>query len=187
MTAVTMPDLSNVDLALISSGELKRRAVLASQVDFQWRQPTVTPRSVRTLPTGDDFVRVTKIKLLPGGEWLVLLLSDGTLCLQGSTSTMPCVVDHNFKTENPEFSVRMNLSLSEKNETLVLLRTWSWDTMYVPSSRQMQTLNLKESSQCTKSFHHNRTVSCRHFHALFSPFDESEKTPRQSIRELDSC
>ena len=129
MTAVTMPDLEDVDLALISASELKRRAVLATRVDTQWRKPTVVPRSVRILPAADALIRVVKAKLLPGGEWLVLLLSDGTICLQASTSTVPCVTDPSFKTENPD--VRMTLSLSEKNETLVLLRTWSWDARYI--------------------------------------------------------
>lgn len=129
MTAVTMPDLSDANLALISAEELKRRAVRAASVDLLWRKATVVPRSIQAIPAGDALIRVAKAKLLPGGEWLVLLLSDGTLCLQASASTVPCVTDPSFKTENPD--VRMTLSLSAKNETLVLLRTWSWDTEYV--------------------------------------------------------
>jgi hypothetical protein len=132
MTAVTMPDLNDADLALTSTEELKRRAVLATRVDLQWRKATVTLQSARHLCADDVHARVAKAKFLPGGEWLVLLLHDGTLCLQGSTSTVPCVVDPDFKTRNPD--VRMNLSLSAKNDTLVLLRTWHWDTRCVPSS-----------------------------------------------------
>lgn len=129
MTAVTMPDLRDADLAVFSAEVLKQRAVLATRVDLLWRKAIVAPQSIRILPAGDAHVRVAKVKFLPGGEWLVLLLSDGTICLQASTSTVPCVVDSSFKTETSD--VRMNLSLSEKNETLVLLRTWSWDHRHV--------------------------------------------------------
>jgi hypothetical protein len=129
MTAVVMPDLGDADLALMSAKELKRRAVLAACVDLQWRKPTVVPRSVRTLTTKNTLLRTIKAKLLPGGEWLVLLLSDGTLCLQASTSTEPCVIDSRFATDFHD--VRMALSLSAKNETLILLRTWSWDPKFV--------------------------------------------------------
>jgi hypothetical protein len=128
MTAVTMPDLSDADLTLISSEELKRRVVLATRVDLLWRKPIVPLKSIRTLPTGDACIGWAKF--LPGGEWLVILLNNGTLCLQASSAAVPCVrvVDPDFQTENPQ-DVRMNLSLSEKNETLVLLTvsTWSWD------------------------------------------------------------
>jgi hypothetical protein len=129
MTAVVMPDLDDAELALMSAEELKRRAVLAACVDLQWRKPTVVPRSVRTLTAKNTLLHIIKAKLLPGGEWLVLLLSDGTLCLQASTSTEPCVIDSRFSTDFHD--VRMALSLSAKNETLILLRTWSWDPKFV--------------------------------------------------------
>jgi hypothetical protein len=127
MTAVTLPDLDDADLTLISSEELKRRVVLATRVDLLWRKPIVPLKSIRTLPVGNAWppVTVAWAKFLPGGEWLVLLLNNGTLCLQASNAAVPCVVDPDFQTENPH--VHINLSLSERNETLVLLRTWSWD------------------------------------------------------------
>lgn len=130
LTIVFIPDLSRINLALFSAEELKRRAVLAARVDYVWRQPKVTPK-VRIVDIPCNLRRIIKAKLIPGGEWLVNLLSDGTLCLQAVTSNMPCIIDSSFslKTENPD--LRISLSLSPTNETLVLLRTWSWDARCV--------------------------------------------------------
>jgi hypothetical protein len=130
LMVVAIPDLSHAKLALLSPEVLKRRAVLAARVDYAWRQ-RITPK-VRIVNISSSLARVVKAKLMPGGDWLVNLLSDGTLCLQAVTSNVPCVIDPSFRTENPD--VRMTLSLSATNETLVLLRTWSWDNSVLSPS-----------------------------------------------------
>ncbi|KAF7979568.1 hypothetical protein HWV62_41850 [Athelia sp. TMB] len=128
MTTVTFPDHSSRNLSL-SSLELKHRAVLAARVERYWGQPKVlvTPRNLQSLPTRDG---VIKARLVKGGQWIVLLLTDGTLCLQAAAADAPCVVDSSFKTLTNSY-VWMTLSLSAgmPRETLVLLRTSKWDAI----------------------------------------------------------
>lgn len=111
----------------MTAQELKRRAVLATRVDIEWRlKPSITPRTFQVIKSAGPGA-IAKSKFVPGrgGLWLVNLLTDGTLCLQATDSIVPAVIDSSFRTDNRD--VRMNLSLSDKNEPLVLLRTWSWD------------------------------------------------------------
>ncbi|KZP17874.1 hypothetical protein FIBSPDRAFT_864505 [Athelia psychrophila] len=129
MTVVTLPDLERNALASLAGPELKRRTVLAARVEHQWgHSARVAPGAIRSFPTRDGPSRVIKAKLVRGGQWIVLLLKDGTMCLQAATASAPCVVDHSFKARL-ESDVRITLSLSagSPKETLVLLRTWMWD------------------------------------------------------------
>ncbi|KAF7979563.1 hypothetical protein HWV62_41840 [Athelia sp. TMB] len=131
-TAVTLPDLP--PLATLSSQELKRRAVLAARIERCWGQRSVrVPQSsLRSVPTRGGASRVIKAKLVSGGQWIVLLLKDGTLCLQAAAAAAPCVVDTSFKTLlDSDVRITLSLSAGTPRETLVLLRTWMWDARHV--------------------------------------------------------
>lgn len=131
MTVVTLPDLDRNALSSLNNPKLKRRAVLAARVEHQWgHNPSVSPGAsrIRSFPTRDGPSRVIKAKLVMGGEWIVLLLKDGTLCLQAATASAPCVVDNSFKTLlDTDVRITLSLSAGSPKETLVLLRTWMWD------------------------------------------------------------
>ena len=130
LTVTSLPDLFNVDLAHLPAPELRRRSILSARTDTEWRiKGNITPRNIQSLQVGDaEEYRVAKSHFVLNGEWLVNLLVDGTLCLQGINTTTPAAIETGFKTAEPDVKIKMTLSQGVKMETLVLLRMWSWDT-----------------------------------------------------------
>ena len=165
MTTVTFPDHSPRSFSL-SSLELKHRAVLAARVERYWGQPKVlvTSRNLQSLPTRDG---VIKARLVKGGQWIVLLLTDGTLCLQAAAANAPCAVDTSFRTlANSYVWMTLSLSAGMPRETLVLLRTSTWDAGYVFSmlSSVKDGADLECCRQPWKSIDYDCDILCRYKH-----------------------
>ncbi|KDQ51084.1 hypothetical protein JAAARDRAFT_211374 [Jaapia argillacea MUCL 33604] len=73
----------------LTSAELRRRALRASMMKDGWRREQATPLCVQTYPWN---TRVQDIRLVPGGEWMVCLLDDGTLQLYKVGQNVPAFV-----------------------------------------------------------------------------------------------
>lgn len=159
LTVTTLPDLMNVDLAQLPAPELRRRSILSARTDTEWRiHETIIPRNIQALQVGDaEQYRVAKSHFVPGGEWLVNLLVDGTLCLQGINTTTSAAIDTGFKTVVPDMKIKMTLSQGAKMETLVLLKMWSWDKTCVQFQTQLGSLADAEE-QYTRSLYYDCLV-----------------------------
>ncbi|TFK51212.1 hypothetical protein OE88DRAFT_1514597 [Heliocybe sulcata] len=64
----------------------RQRALVASRVDEAWHDKNILPRHIHFLPS---VLGLKDVLLLPGGEWLVSLLHDGTLQLQAVHGIAP--------------------------------------------------------------------------------------------------
>ncbi|KZT30076.1 hypothetical protein NEOLEDRAFT_305626 [Neolentinus lepideus HHB14362 ss-1] len=65
---------------------LRKRVLIASRVDDAWHDRNIMPRHVQFIPSASGLKDVV---LLPGGQWLVSLLQDGTLELQSVHGIAP--------------------------------------------------------------------------------------------------
>lgn len=105
------------------------QAGIAARLDWKW-QGNIFPEGVDSNPCEPLVLRA---QLCYGGQYIVLLLRDGTLILQGAESDVPYCVENSFKTVMEDIGVtdgmNMSLSLSDSNETLLALTTfYSRDT-----------------------------------------------------------
>ncbi|EPQ57507.1 hypothetical protein GLOTRDRAFT_92521 [Gloeophyllum trabeum ATCC 11539] len=71
---------SSVETILLGSspGEVRQRAMRVLLVNEQWHRPQRYPRRIRTY----RWLNLRDVQILPGGDWLVCLSTDGTLQLR---------------------------------------------------------------------------------------------------------
>lgn len=62
-------------LASMSTEDLRKAILVTVHADSNWPQGKIVPQQ----HTSHDQMEVSQISLLPGGEWLLILLHDGTI------------------------------------------------------------------------------------------------------------
>lgn len=65
-------------LPLLSSQELRRKAIHMTRLDSHWYQKTLLPKNTRRHHCSDD---VCRVEIINGGEWAVVLCRDGKIQL----------------------------------------------------------------------------------------------------------
>lgn len=94
-------------------------------------QSNLFPQKVQSSACDSHAVQA---QIIRGGQWIVILCSDGILHLHQPGSDMPSVVDDTFKATVDSIGtndgVNMSLSVSDYNESLLLLTIFcSWDAL----------------------------------------------------------
>ncbi|KDQ59892.1 hypothetical protein JAAARDRAFT_68428 [Jaapia argillacea MUCL 33604] len=90
LTAVPQPHIART-LPSMSTADLKRRAIRAALLDEKWQQKDLAIRRMHSIPYESTF---QDVKLLPGGEMVLILLENGSLQLRSLISLEPVYTFH---------------------------------------------------------------------------------------------
>ncbi|KZT22036.1 hypothetical protein NEOLEDRAFT_1244188 [Neolentinus lepideus HHB14362 ss-1] len=76
-------------LSAMPTATLQFEAIRHSMLERSWHRENLAPMSLREIPSFHD---VQYLELLPGGDWLVTIAGDGSVCLQHVSEPRPRIV-----------------------------------------------------------------------------------------------
>ncbi|KAI0781545.1 hypothetical protein BD413DRAFT_489629 [Trametes elegans] len=107
-------------LARFTTEQLKARVIHSAQLDREWHRVDYVPRLVRNFHCGGS---VEHINLVAGGEWLVVVLYDGSLQLHELGAPSPAVtLSPSLTDEESVFYLSSRLSYTDDHEDLIILQ-----------------------------------------------------------------
>ncbi|KAI0355168.1 hypothetical protein OH77DRAFT_1455289 [Trametes cingulata] len=113
------PQLSR-RLGKMTAEELKAQVVHSAQLDRWWHRVDYEPRSVRNFHCDSS---VEHVNLVAGGDWLVVVLYDGSLQLRQLGAPLPAVtLSHSLTEDESVFYLSSRLSFTDDDEDLIILQ-----------------------------------------------------------------
>lgn len=110
-------------LPSMSAEDLRGKAIRMNQLDRKWYRSALVPRNIHRQYCEDTAFRV---QFLPGGEWIVVMFTDGTIALCDTANTAKPVAaaqDSSGSDSNHEIAISSTCHLGSL--TYVTERRWN--------------------------------------------------------------
>ena len=133
----------------MTAEELRLQVLQSARLDRLWHKIDYRPRLIRDFHCDSA---VEHVNLVAGGNWVVVVLYNGSLQLHELGAPNPTVtLSHNLSEDESVFHLSSRLSLTNDHEDLIILQMgvrYKWVSLSLSSRAQTEVLICSDSLAC---------------------------------------